>query len=318
MPTPITPAQITSLMTGFRRDFQGGLAAAPSQYQQIAMEVPSTSKSNTYGWLGQFPQFREWIGARVIQQLKAHGYTIDNKTWEDTVSINRDDFEDDNLGIYSPMFQELGRQGGVQPDFLTFKALADGDKIACYDGQNFFDVDHPVYPKADGSGTPESVSNFYTQQVPPAKEGDPETPFAGPRWYLLDCSRAVKPIIFQNRRKLELVAQTNIAEGVAFTDNEFVFGASMRNNVGYGFWQMAYAMQAELTADNLWLGWQAMRAFKGDGGQPLALKPTHIVVPPTLEKKATQLLERELYADGGNTVSNELKGKLKLVVADYL
>ena len=111
MPTPITPAQITSLMTGFRRDFQGGLTAAPSQYQQIAMTVPSTSKSNTYGWLGQFPQFREWIGARVIQQLKAHGYTITNKTWEDTVSINRDDFEDDNLGIYSPMFQELGRQG---------------------------------------------------------------------------------------------------------------------------------------------------------------------------------------------------------------
>ncbi|EBT2028256.1 head protein, partial [Salmonella enterica] len=33
---------------------------------------------------------------------------------------------------------------------------------------------------------------------------------------------------------------------------------------------------------------------------------------------ATQLLERELSSDGKNTVTNELKGKLELVVGDYL
>ena len=54
MPTPITPAMITALMTGYRSDFQAGMSMAPSQYQKIAMTVPSTSKSNTYGWLGQF------------------------------------------------------------------------------------------------------------------------------------------------------------------------------------------------------------------------------------------------------------------------
>ncbi|WP_171763131.1 Mu-like prophage major head subunit gpT family protein, partial [Shigella sonnei] len=46
--------------------------------------------------------------------------------------------------------------------------------------------------------------------------------------------------------------------------------------------------------------------------------PTHIVVPTSLEKQAVQLLERELFADGNTTVSNEMKGKLELVVADYL
>ncbi|EFF1708494.1 head protein, partial [Escherichia coli] len=56
MPTPITPAMITALMTGYRSDFQAGMSMAPSQYKKIAMTVPSTSKSNTYGWLGQFPQ----------------------------------------------------------------------------------------------------------------------------------------------------------------------------------------------------------------------------------------------------------------------
>ncbi|HAJ5480066.1 TPA: head protein [Escherichia coli] len=312
MPTPITPAMITSLMTGYRGDFQAGMAMAPSQYQKIAMTVPSTSKSNTYGWLGQFPQFREWIGSRVIEKMKAYGYSIVNKTFEGTVAISRDDFEDDNLGIYSPLFQEMGRAAAAQPDELVFAALRDGVKVACYDGQNFFDTEHPVYPKVDGTGDVKNVSNKFVAQT--AEKSD----YTGPAWYLLDCSRAVKPLIYQDRRKAELVAQTKVDEGRAFTDNEFVFGASARRNVGYGFWQMAYMMQAPLTLDNLWLGWSDMREFTADGGRKLGIKPTHIVVPTSLEKQAVQLLERELFADGNTTVSNEMKGKLQLVVADYL
>ncbi|EAO9206430.1 Mu-like prophage major head subunit gpT family protein [Salmonella enterica] len=312
MPTPITPAIIASLMTGFRADFKGGISDAPSQYKKITMTVPSVSKSNTYGWLGKFPQFREWVGSRVVQQMAAHGYAIVNKTWEDTVSISRDDFEDDAVGIYAPMFEEMGRACGVFPDELVFKALTDGIKTACYDGQNFFDAEHPVYPSVDGTGTPEKVPNLFI-----SKDASGAA-YTGPTWYLLDCSRKVRPLIFQLRRKPELVCQNNPAEGRTFTDNEVVFGASMRNNVGYGFWQMAYAMQAELNADTLWQAWQAMRAFTGDGGKKLAIRPTTLVVPTALEKVATQLLERELSSDGKNTVTNELKGKLELVVGDYL
>lgn len=340
MPTPITPAMITALMTGYRGDFQAGMAMAPSQYQKIAMTVPSTSKSNTYGWLGQFPQFREWIGSRAIEKMKAYGYSIVNKTFEGTVAISRDDFEDDNLGIYSPLFQEMGRAAAAQPDELVFAALRDGVKTACYDGQNFFDTEHPVYLKVGGTGDNPSdssdsnpkvlnrVSNKFIAKISgdncgvvnyskSATDSNGEY-YKGPAWYLLDCSRAVKPLIYQDRRKAELVAQTKVDEGRAFTDNEFVFGASARRNVGYGFWQMACMMQTPLTLDNLWFAWSAMREFTADGGRKLGIKPTHIVVPTSLEKQAVQLLERELFADGSTTVSNEMKGKLELVVADYL
>lgn len=57
-----------------------------------------------------------------------------------------------------------------------------------------------------------------------------------------------------------------------------------------------------------------MREFQADGGRKLGVKATLLVVPPSLEKLATQMLEREL----ANSSSNELKGKLELVVADYL
>lgn len=315
MSTPTTPAMIQALFTGYKSDFQKGLGMAASKYSQIAMTVPSTSRSSTYGWLGQFPRFREWIGPRVIQQMAAHGYSILNRTWEDSVGISRDDFEDDTLGIYSPIFQEMGRAAGCFPDELVFQALVDADKTACYDGQNFFDPEHPVWSKVDGTGVMRPVSNLFTAQVGPAGN---TTAFTGPGWYLMDCSRVIKPVIYQTRRKPELVTQADPKQGVTFTDNQIVFGASLRSNVGYGFWQMAQMMKAPLNGDMFWEAWQQITDRKSDGGRPLGLRPSVLVVPPSLEKVATKLLERELTVDEGATTTNELKGKVTLVVADWM
>lgn len=149
------------------------------------MVVNSSTRSNTYGWLGKFPTLKEWVGKRTIQQMEAHGYSIANKTFEGTVGISRDDFEDDNLGIYAPIFQEMGRSAAVQPDELIFKLLKDGFTQPCYDGQNFFDKEHPVYPNVDGTGSAVNTSNIVEQDS-----------FSGLPFYLLDCSRAVKPLIF--------------------------------------------------------------------------------------------------------------------------
>lgn len=315
MSTPTTPAMIEALFTGYKSDFQGGLGMAASQYQKVAMTVTSTTRSTTFGWLGQFPHFREWIGARVMQQMATHGYAITNRTWEDTVAISRDDFDDDVLGIYSPVFQEMGRAASCFPDELVFQALAAADKTACYDGQSFFDTEHPVYQKVDGTGAVTTTSNLHT-----AKTGakGAATDYTGPAWYLMDCTRVVKPIIYQSRRKPELVMQGDPKQGMAFSDNQIVFGASLRCSVGYGFWQMAQMMRAPLNDSTFWQAWQAITERRADGGRPLGLRPSVLVVPPSLEKMATRLLERELTVDEGVTTTNELKGKVSLVVASWM
>ncbi|KJZ06444.1 head protein [Marinomonas sp. S3726] len=302
MATIITPAVITALFTSWNADFQKGLTGAKPQYQKICMVVKSTTASNTYGWLGKFPNLREWVGDRVIKSMKAHGYTISNKTFESTVGVGRDDIEDDNVGVYSPVFEEMGRAVEIQPDELAFGLLKAGTSTLCYDGQNYFDTDHPVYPNVDGTGTAESVSNY------------DDNGGSGTTWYLLDTSRAVKPVIFQDRRKPNLQSMTKLDDEKVFTSNEFRFGADCRRNVGFSFWQLAYASRKELNSDNLWAAITAMREYEADGGQKLGVKPTLIVVPPGLEKQATRMLERELDSNS----SNELKGRLELVVADYL
>lgn len=304
----VTNALVQALFTGWKGDFQKGLEAAPSQYTKIATVVASTTKSNTYGWLGKMPKLTEWIGKRTVSKIKEHGYAITNKKWADGIEVDRDDIEDDNVGIYSPLFQELGRSAVEQKDELVFGALTNGFSTLCYDGQNFFDDDHPVYENVDGSGAVTTVSNITTDST--AATATP--------WFLLDTSRAVKPIIFQERRKPSVRSKTDLNEGRAYDEDVFEFGADSRNNAGYSFWQLAHAGKCALNAENLWAAITAMRTVKGDGDKRLSIRPTVLVVPPSLEKEATRLLERELSSENGATVSNEFKGKLELVVADYL
>ena len=299
----VTPALLQALFTGFKKNFEDAKGEAPAQYTKIATVIKSTTKSNTYGWLGKFPNLRKWVGDRVIESMKAHGYQIVNEDFEATVGVDRNDIEDDELGIYAPMFAEMGRSAGIHPDELCFGLLGAGFTTPCYDGQYFFDTDHPVYPKADGTGTPVLSANVV---VDAGYQGEP--------WFLLDTSRALKPVIFQDRKSPELVAMTKLDDEAVFTRKEFRYGVDCRDAAGFGFWQLAFANKRALTPDNLWDAYSKMREFQADGGRKLGVKATMLVVPPSLEKQATQMLEREL----SNSSSNELKGKLELVVADYL
>ncbi|MCJ7978401.1 Mu-like prophage major head subunit gpT family protein [Aeromonas veronii] len=299
----VTPALLQALFTGFKKNFEDAKGEAPAQYTKIATVIKSTTKSNTYGWLGKFPSLRKWVGDRVIESMKAHGYQIVNEDFEATVAVDRNDIEDDELGIYAPLFQEMGLAAGIHPDELCFGLLGAGFTTPCYDGQYFFDTDHPVYPKADGTGTPVLTANVV---VDAGYQGEP--------WFLLDTSRALKPVIFQDRKSPQLIAMTKIDDEAVFTRKEFRYGVDCRDAAGFGFWQLAFANKRALTPDNLWDAYSKMREFQADGGRKLGVKATMLVVHPSLEKLATQMLEREL----SNSSSNELKGKLELVVADYL
>ncbi|MCP2041774.1 phage major head subunit gpT-like protein [Neisseria sp. HSC-16F19] len=297
----ITPASLKALMTGFKKNYQDGLQIADSQYRDIATVVPSSTASNTYGWLGQWPGFREWVGDRVFNDMQAHAYSIANKHYESSIKVGRNDIEDDNIGIYAPLFTEMGRAAAVHPDELVFGLLKNAHNTLCYDGQNFFDTDHPVAEKVDGTGNSTTVSNVYSG--------------AGAAWYLLDTSRALKPFIFQERKAMNFTAMTRDDDESVFMRNEFRYGVDGRHNVGLGFWQMAAKSTEELNAANFAKVYTGMVSQKADGGRPLAIRPTLLVVPPTLEDAARQILEAERTAAGQ---SNIHKGKAKVLVSPWL
>lgn len=294
----ITPLLLAGIFTGYSAAYAKGLGMAASQRDVVATTVPSSSSKNDYGWLGQFPGMREWLDERQIQRMQAHGYSIKNKKWEQTIGVDVDTIEDDEYGVFTPMFQEMGRATEAHPDELIWALLKAGFATPCYDGQYFFDTDHPVL---DANGDPQSVSNTGGG--------------AGAPWFLIDDTRALKPIIFQERKKAEFTQLNKPSDPNVFMQDEYIYGVKARYNVGFGFWQFAYGSKQALDAASYKAARQAMMEMKGDYGRPLGVRPTLLVVPPSMESAALKLLNNEL-GTGGET--NEWKGTAKLEVVPWL
>ncbi|MCU0905379.1 MAG: Mu-like prophage major head subunit gpT family protein [Tabrizicola sp.] len=294
----VNAANLDSLRVGFKTSFQGGLGQADLDWMQIATVIASSTKEQKYGWLGKIPKVREWIGARAIQNLMQHDYSIKEKPLELTIAVDKDDIETDNLGIYTPLFQEMGASTGAEFASMVYAQLAAGFTTNCYDGQFFFDTDHPVL---NADGNPTNVANT---------DGGAGTP-----WFLMDVSRAIKPIILQKRKDFEFTSLDKLDDENVFMNKEFIYGADARANTGYGFWQMAWGSRQPLTAANYAIARAALMGMKGDYGKPLGIKPGLLVVPPALESAGNKILNSE-YAAGGET--NEWKGTAKLLVTPWL
>lgn len=141
----VNQATMEAIYKSFKTLFNDAFAVAKPQYPGIATVVPSSTKSEEYKWLGKIPRMREWVGDRIIKNLVAHGWTIKNKDWESTVAVDRNDIEDDTIGVYNPLIKALGEAAATHPDEIVMPLLHAGFASLCFDGQYFFDDDHPGY-----------------------------------------------------------------------------------------------------------------------------------------------------------------------------
>jgi phage major head subunit gpT-like protein len=140
----INKESLAALFVSLSAVFNKAFEAAPTQWEKIAMLVQSTSGQNDYAWLANFPRMRKWLGDKVVKSLAGHKYTIVNDDWEATVEVDRNDIDDDNLGIYGPQAQSAAMSAKQLPDEIVFDLVNNGFTAQCYDGQYFFDTDHAV------------------------------------------------------------------------------------------------------------------------------------------------------------------------------
>jgi phage major head subunit gpT-like protein len=286
----INRQNLDGLRVGFKTAFQGQLAQTTPLYTRVSTVVPSTNKSEDYGWLSKIPNVREWFGERVVQNMSEASYLIKNRPFELTIGVDRDDIEDDNLGIYTPMFQMFGESVAAWPDQLVWPLLPAGFATNCYDGQFFFDTDHPVL---DANGVPQPVANT---------DGG-----SGTAWYLLDVSKVLKPLIWQLRKAGQFVSLDRVDDPNVFTKKEFQYGWDGRGNSGFGFWQFAWGSKQTLNSANYNIAFAALQGMKGDYGRPLnvltgATKPL-LVVPASLRAAALQLVNAQNDAAGASNVN---------------
>ncbi|MBM3210984.1 hypothetical protein FJZ33_02105 [Candidatus Poribacteria bacterium] len=294
----INQENLTNIYISLKAIFNNALQAAPSFYEQVAMQVPSAGRTNDYKFMLQFPMLQEWIGDRRIRDLAAASFFIPNKDYEATIEMDRNDIEDDAIGLYNPLVAELGRAAKQHPDLLVASLLANGHAAPCYDGKNFFATDHP--------GGPEGTQSNYGGGASTA-------------WYLLDTSKTIKPFIVQQRTQPRLVSLDRPNNSHVFMRRKFRYGVDYRGAAGYGLWQLAYASRETLNATNYAAARQAMLTLKNDAGVPLAINPCLLVVPPSLEAVAKEILKADYVGvSGGGVQTNIWKGTADLLVVPWL
>lgn len=291
-------ATLASFFTGLNTSFNNGLSTADVVFSAYTMRVPSNTAQEQYAWMATLPGFREWIGDRVLNNLRTYDYVIRNKKWEDSFSVPADKIEDDQIGLYGPIAQMMGQAGAQHPQELVDALLLSGFNTNCYDGQFFFDTDHPVY---DTNGGLTTVSNF---------QGG-----SGAAWFLIDDSKPIKPVVLQERKPLKFVSMQDEKDEAVFMRDEYRYGASWRGNVGFGLWQLAYASKQVLDEDSFASARQAMTSMSGDGGRKLALRPRLCLVGPSNEDAANKLFNVD-RTDSGAT--NPYYKAAKVVVSPWL
>jgi phage major head subunit gpT-like protein len=298
----LTAAQILALHTTLKTRFNAGLAATPDDWKKIAKLIQSDGKSNTYAWLSQFPAFREWVGSRLHKVAAETAYTVANRKFEATLDVERTDIEDDNFSHYGAISESQGQSAKDLMNDLVYQKVVDGFTGVCYDGQYFFDTDHPVYPNEDGSGVAVSVSNMQAG--------------AGAPWVLLCTKRAAAPLYLQERIKPAFESLTNAnASETVFNYDKFSFGARWRGDAAFGFWQCAFGSKAALTAANFEAGYDAGMTVKGDGNRKLGIVYDTLLVGPSNRAAAEAILTKEHLA-GGETNTNYKR--VELIVTPWM
>lgn len=163
----LSQANLDALRVQFSMVFEKAYGETPIFYDQLATTIPSTTASNQYGWLAKQITLKKWAGERVAQNLSEHSHIVVNQKFEGTVEVDRDQIEDDNLGMYSGMIiPQLAAATKKHPDGLL-KTLIQANPLG-FDGKALFADDHPVYNKAGDTydnnfpSTALSADNFNT------------------------------------------------------------------------------------------------------------------------------------------------------------
>jgi phage major head subunit gpT-like protein len=289
----INAANLEALRKTYNTLFQQGLAFVPPvDISFMTRDFPSSTAANFYAWMDQIPGFREWVGDRLFKNVRSGKFELINRDWEDSVSMSRNDIEDDQYGVYGPLVQMMGEMWTLKKYQLAIDVLlANG---VCFTGKAFFAENHPYGDNTITNVATGALSNTTFNAAFQAAVGwkfsngeltrtrfthllhgpklhetafqivDAENYVSGGAsipnpnykrvqrveledlagaaddyWFLLDCSKPIKPIARQIRREAVPLMDTRVEQVIR--TGRFDVMADGRAAAGPTFPHMAYA-----------------------------------------------------------------------------
>ena len=151
---------LTTLFNTVRAEWDRLMTVIKPTYNEWAMTLPSTTNSETHNWADLIVQIRKWVGERIFGNIKAQTWTVVSDDYEGSFDLSLNDIADDKIGLLLPKTQNLYSAAVYHPEHLLEQVALDGFDHVCFDGQFFFDTDHP---SLTGDGT--TVSNVGTEAL---------------------------------------------------------------------------------------------------------------------------------------------------------
>jgi len=129
----------------------------PDRIGSIAYRIASDMKIESYAWLGDAPNVREWVGNRVHKGVPELSFTITNKLWESTLDFDFFTISSPAGGAQATVRgRQMGNKAATHPYRLALSLLEANP--TCYDSVAFYATTH----KDPGANYTTNQSNAIT------------------------------------------------------------------------------------------------------------------------------------------------------------
>jgi phage major head subunit gpT-like protein len=135
----------------FDARFQKALALAQTDpfVAMLAEAFDMSTPTIEFDWMGFVGAVKKWTGARKLEKLGGHNFTMKTAEWEDSIRCSRTDIRDDKLALYMSRVDMLALAFVQHQEELLVNALLGGflgatDFGECYDAGHFFATNHPL------------------------------------------------------------------------------------------------------------------------------------------------------------------------------
>lgn len=108
----------------------------------ISMYFKSDQALEEYGWLGNAPVLRRWVGGRRATGFRENGFKVENLDFEATIEIKVKDLRRDKTTQIRVRINDLVERTNTHWASLLSTLIADGEQQLCYDESYFFDTTH--------------------------------------------------------------------------------------------------------------------------------------------------------------------------------
>lgn len=138
IPDLLLPGLKAEFAMAYKTELESSIA------ERIATIINTTMPVQKYGWLGTVPPMREFIDERRPSGLAAYSVSIEDKTFESTIAVERKAVEDDQLDLIKLRIRDLAFRVAAHRQQIVVEALAGGFAGTGYDAVSFFNTAHPT------------------------------------------------------------------------------------------------------------------------------------------------------------------------------